>query len=331
MGVQQAAERGDEPAERGAVERPGRRASRRAGRARPARRPCAPRPPAVSGADPDGDVGQRLGDRAAEPDQHDRSEHRVAAGADDEVDAGRRHRLDEHPARRRSRPGPSSSSAACGPRGAPRPTSVLCSTPASSSFTATGPASSASARCAAARSAHDPPRRHGDTQGGHEERLGGVLVPRWPRPELARASARWPYCRLVAAWPPCCRRAGVASDSSAATAVASAVGSDSAGTPRASRARAGPTSPRGPCRRRRRPAGPLAPRRPPRRPGRARPARAARRRPTRSTPGSAATARSTPANAGPGRPVSTGLPGRSAAAAARPAAACVAGRELGDG
>ena len=52
----------------------------------------------VQGSEPDGDVVEDLGQDAAEPDQHGRPELRVAAQAEDELDAGRRHRLDEQAA-----------------------------------------------------------------------------------------------------------------------------------------------------------------------------------------------------------------------------------------
>ena len=48
-------------------------------------------------------VVERLGPDAAEPDQHDRSPVGIAPRADDQLDAGRRHRLDQHAVEREAR------------------------------------------------------------------------------------------------------------------------------------------------------------------------------------------------------------------------------------
>ena len=119
----------------------------------------------VQRREPHGDVGERLGDGAAEPDQHDRPEHRVAAGADDQVDPGRGHRLDEEPAGAGRSSASSAASSSAGvrtPRCTP-PTSVLCSTAASSSFTAIGPPQLGEGAVRRPRSAH--------------ARRGGVATP----------------------------------------------------------------------------------------------------------------------------------------------------------
>ena len=52
----------------------------------------------------DGDVVEHLGQDAAQPDEHGRAEHRVAPAADDQLDPGRGHGLDEQPADRDPRP-----------------------------------------------------------------------------------------------------------------------------------------------------------------------------------------------------------------------------------
>ena len=56
----------------------------------------------VQRSEPDRDVVEDLGQDAAQPDEHGRPELRVAAQAEDELDARRRHRLDEQAADRQA-------------------------------------------------------------------------------------------------------------------------------------------------------------------------------------------------------------------------------------
>ena len=135
--------------------RPRRPPDRPAGRPRTPPRRRAPRssssiaPAAarVERGEPDRDVVEDLGQDAAQPDQHGRPELRVAAQAEDQLDARRRHRLDEQAADASGR-GAGRSRAASGRRRRPRrrraaraprpPTSLLWASPTASSLSATG-------------------------------------------------------------------------------------------------------------------------------------------------------------------------------------------------
>ena len=66
------------------------------------RRASPPAAAASSGASRIGDVVEDLGQDPAQPDQHGRPELRVAAQPDDQLDARRRHRLDEQAADRQA-------------------------------------------------------------------------------------------------------------------------------------------------------------------------------------------------------------------------------------